>query len=391
MPEGAFDSLSVVTSEADPAHRLLKEWLLLLTTQLFDARYSMFLHDEESLLAWPNPFSFEAEAEFYLVGIVVGLAVYSASPIEVRNSLWSNRSFALPRVQVPLPLGAYKMLVNVKPNLSDLKKLRPALARGLEQLLEFDDDVEATFCRSFVTEYEHFGAIRTVELKPGGANIPVTELNRQGALSTILGDELDWEQQAEYVDLLVAHTFNATSRQFAAFAKGFKQVVGGNALSLFRPAELELLVRGLEPAALDIAQLKMCALIEGFPSGAEDVTPRCVVLIFCLTISSSETRSLFWTHLASLQATRQRKLLAFVCGSGRLPATGALRLRLTRGPDGRLPTSHTCARLSAGRADRVLTARSCFNQLVLPRYTIMSELEHNLWRAIGDSEGFGIR
>jgi E3 ubiquitin-protein ligase HECTD2 len=73
------------------------------------------------------------------------------------------------------------MLMGVKPTFDDLRTLHPALARGLDQLLEYDGDVESDFCRSFVVEREHFGSMQIVELKPRGAHIPVSAHNRQGA------------------------------------------------------------------------------------------------------------------------------------------------------------------------------------------------------------------
>ncbi len=90
----------------------------------------------------------------------------------------------------------------------DLKQAMPELARGLQQLLDFEGDVEATFARNFVAEHDFFGAIRTVELKPGGSNIPVTNDNRQ-----------------EFVHLLTLHYLDTgIVRQFGSFAKGFFSV-----------------------------------------------------------------------------------------------------------------------------------------------------------------------
>jgi E3 ubiquitin-protein ligase HECTD2 len=136
----------------------------------------------------------------------------------------------------------------------------------------------------------------------------------------------------------------------------------------------------------------MCALVEGFPDGVEDVTPRCVPPAGSAPKQPSmRSRRLFWSHLGGLTPERQRTLLAFICGSGRLPATGALRLRLTCGAPGRLPTSHTyvgALRIGVGHGG---CAHRCFNQLVIPRYTAPSDLDRALWRAIDESEGFGIR
>ena len=84
----------------------------------------------------------------------------------------------------------------------------PELGRGLQQLLDFDGDVEATFAQSFEVQYDYFGELRTVELKPGGSGVPVTHDNR-----------------AEFVRLMTDYHLNrAVEEQFSAFASGFLEV-----------------------------------------------------------------------------------------------------------------------------------------------------------------------
>lgn len=87
--------------------------------------------------------------------------------------------------------------------------------------------------------------MREEELKPGGASIPVTAANRR-----------------EYVDLYTAWLLEGSvGRQFGAFRAGFLRVCGGPALTLFTPAELELLVCGLPH--LDFEALQAVAKYEG--------------------------------------------------------------------------------------------------------------------------------
>jgi hypothetical protein len=93
--------------------------------------------------------------------------------------------------------------------IQDLKQAMPELGRGLQQLLDFEGDVEATFARSFEVEYEYFGEVRRAELKPGGADIPVTRDNRQ-----------------EFVRLMTSYYLDTSVRsQFSAFAAGFHEVM----------------------------------------------------------------------------------------------------------------------------------------------------------------------
>ncbi|GAA5938505.1 hypothetical protein JCM10213_006945 [Rhodosporidiobolus nylandii] len=312
--------------EGIDAGGLRKEWFLLLCRQLFDPQFGMFLHDEESNLCWFNPASFETD-DFWLVGVVIGLALYNQATLDV-----------------PLPLATYKRLLSEPTTLADLAQLHPSLARGLQQLLDFPDadSVEETFCRSFVGEYEAWGEVVGIELVEGGKEIAVTGENRQ-----------------EYVRLLTKFYLDTSiSTQFDAFAEGFHEVCAGNALSLFKAEELELVVRGSEEP-LEVEQLRLATVYEGFAAG-------------------DETVEVFWTVFGSLSATRQRSLLYFITASDRIPATGtsALQLKLQcLGPDSdRLPQSHTC-----------------FNTLSLYRYSTQEKMERMLMRAMEESEGFGLR
>ncbi|GAA5972605.1 hypothetical protein JCM11641_002933 [Rhodosporidiobolus odoratus] len=312
--------------EGIDAGGLRKEWFLLLCRQLFDPQYGMFLHDPDSNLCWFNPASFETE-DFYLVGVVLGLAMYNMATLDI-----------------PLPLATYKKLLTEPITLADLAQVQPALARGLQQLLDFEDAnaVEETFCRCFVGEYEAWGEVVEVELVEGGKEISVTGENRD-----------------DYVRLLTSfHLNTSVSAQYNAFAEGFYEVCAGNALMLFKAEELELVVRGSQEP-LEVHQLRMVTVYEGFKAG-------------------DPTIELFWTVFSSFSPARQRSLLGFITASDRIPATGssALQLKLQcLGNDcDRLPQSHTC-----------------FNTLSLYRYTSREKMERMLIRAMNESEGFGLR
>ena len=44
---------------------------------MFNPDYGMFIHDAESHTFWFNPTSYETEAQFTLIGIILGLAIYN--------------------------------------------------------------------------------------------------------------------------------------------------------------------------------------------------------------------------------------------------------------------------------------------------------------------------
>lgn len=317
--------IEFVGEDGVDAGGLRKEWFLLLVRELFDPQYGMFTWDEDSNLCWFNPASFETSDQYFLVGTVLGLAIYNSTILDIH-----------------LPLAVYKKLLGLTVTLEDLKVFRPAFSKGLEQLLSFDGDVENTYCREFVGEYEAFGEIQRVPLHPRGAEKSVTKENRE-----------------EYVDKYCAFILtDSVAKQFEPFKRGFYNVCGGNALSLFRPEEIELLVRG-SAEALDIDQLRAVTVYEGFNEDEETIRN-------------------FWGVFKSMKPEKQRKLLTFVTGSDRIPATGAANLAWKISCIGedcdRFPISHTC-----------------FNQLCLYRYRGRRKLEEKLSRAINESEGFGLK
>jgi E3 ubiquitin-protein ligase HECTD2 len=237
--------------------------------------------------------------------------------------------------------------------LDDLAEYRPRLAAGLQQLLDFDGDVENTFCLTFVMDVDKYGSRVEVPLCPGGHQKLVTNDNR-----------------TEYVDLYVKYIMDTSvHRQFEPFKRGFFTVCAGNALSLFRPEEIELLIRGSDEV-LDIASLKAVATYSGWapekaPEGSWDPTLEPTVVWF-------------WKAFELAPVQDQRRLLSFITGSDRIPAMGAASLVIRI----------SCLGEDIGRFP---TARTCFNTLVLFRYASQVRLEEALWRAVYESEGFGLR
>ncbi|KAK9709845.1 putative E3 ubiquitin-protein ligase [Basidiobolus ranarum] len=318
--------IEFINEDGIDAGGLTKEWFLLLVRELFNPQYGMFTWDEESNYFWFNPASFETSDQYYLVGIIIGLAIYNSIILDIQ-----------------FPLACYKKLLNLPVDLDDLKLFRPTLVKGLQMLLDYDgDDLEEVFCRDFVGEYEIFGEVQQIPLIPNGENIPVTKANRQ-------------EYVAKYSQFLLTQSI---AKQFEPFKRGFYHVCGGNALSLFRPEEIELLVRG-SAEALDLEQLKSVTEYDGFDKEEETVRN-------------------FWSIFGSMSPESQRRLLVFITGSDRIPATGIANLAFKiscLGEDSeRFPIAHTC-----------------FNQLCLYRYSTREKLSEKLLTAITESEGFGLK
>ena len=128
--------------------------------------------------------------------------------------------------------------------------------RSLRKLLEYSGpgSVEETFCQVFAIEESVGGAQYTVELLPGGVNVPVTEENRR-----------------DFVDKYVEYVLSkSVERQYNAFLEGLMMLCKGPAITLFSPVEMERLVCG--NPHLDFTALKNASKYEGgFTAATEAV------------------------------------------------------------------------------------------------------------------------
>lgn len=303
------------------------------------------MYDDDSHFCYFNPFCFESSEQFFLVGVLLGLAIYNSAILDVAFPPFAFKKL-LASAPSNMPMTAAPKVSHVY-TLEDLAEYRPGLARGLRQLLEYDGDVEETFALDFVAQLDRYGETVQVPLCPGGERKPVTNSNRK-----------------EFVDLYVKYLLDSSvSRQYEPFKRGFFTVCGGNALSLFRPEEIELLIRGSEEP-LDIASLEAVATYDNWKSERpeEDLHVRW-----------------FWDAFREASPKDQRKVLLFITGSDRIPAMGATNLTLR------------IACLGHEDTNRLPTARTCFNMLALYRYKSRDKLKSKLWTAIGESEGFGLK
>eukprot|EP00038_Savillea_parva_P018698 m.25088 g.25088 ORF g.25088 m.25088 type:complete len:2054 (+) comp4210_c0_seq1:177-6338(+) len=183
-----------------------------------------------------------------------------------------------------------------------------------------------------------------IELCPGGADVAVT-----------------MDNLAEYVDAVVQVTLvEGVRAQMAAVRSGFNAVFPLDALRVFSPAELEMLVSGCEPATWDADALKAAITADhGF------------------TRDSPQLEYLRQV-MSEFNHAQQRLFLSFITGSPRLPVGGfrALRPRLTvvrknvSNPDGELPSVMTCQ-----------------NYLKLPPYSSVDVCRTQLITAMTEGQG----
>ncbi|KAI9228185.1 MAG: ubiquitin-protein ligase E3A-like protein [Piptocephalis tieghemiana] len=245
------------------------------------------------------------------------------------------------QLEVKFPAAAYKRLCGQPVGLEDLCELDPDLGNGLAKLLTLSKEELEGLEMTFEVDVEVYGENRTFPLGPNGENRPVTVENRQ-----------------EYIDRYVQWIFvDSVKQQYGSFQEGFHLLCQGSIQKLFRPEELELIVCGSKK--LDFKSLEEACKYDG---GFTKDTP----LI-----------KEFWKLVHNMGEMDQRRLLTFVTGCDRAPAggLGQLTFTITRngGDSNRLPTAHTC-----------------FNTLLLNEYGKIDDLRERLMTAIRNDEGFGL-
>lgn len=316
-----------------------KEFFQLVFREIFDKQYGMFQTNSDTNLAWfatasssqggtPHHTSDHSWLEEYnLIGKLIGLAIYNGVILDLH-----------------FPLALYKKLVGLEVDLDDLRELDRGLADGLSAMVDYkpqseDEAFEDIFGeRYFTIDCEDMlGTKFEVELEPNGSAKAVT-----------------WANRAEFVEKYVDYIFNTSCKaSFDAFFEGFDQVLGDTVVVIFRPEELEELVCG--SPCLDFKELEENTKYDGFTA-------------------ESDTIKYFWEIVHQLTPEQKQKLLFFTTGSDRVPIGGLSKLAFiiakNGADDNRLPTAHTC-----------------FNVLMLSQYSGKELLKQKLFQALEFSDG----
>lgn len=244
-----------------------KEFFQLIIDEIFNPDYGMFVLHSETQHMWFNQISFESDAQFTLVGIILGLAIYNNIILDVK-----------------FPMVVYKKLMGKRGSFYDLEDFNPVLYNGLTDLLEYEgDDIEDVFSQTFrICFTDPFGSVISHDLKPKGYAILVNQSNKR-----------------EFVDLYAAFLLNrSVEKQFKAFRRGFQMVTDESPLSLlFRPEEIEQLVCGSK--IFDLHELEEATEYDaGFTADTPIIRH-------------------FWEIVHDMSPEDQKKLLQFTTGSDR--------------------------------------------------------------------------
>ncbi|EXJ58594.1 E3 ubiquitin-protein ligase hulA [Cladophialophora yegresii CBS 114405] len=309
---------------------LSREFFFLLSHEMFNPFYCLFeysAHDNYTLQINPhsgiNP---EHLNYFKFIGRVVGLAIFHRRFLD---------SFFI---------GAfYKMMLRKKVTINDMEGVDEEYHKNLTWML--DNDITDVLDQTFSIEDEQFGETKTIDLKPGGRDIPVTNENKR-----------------EYVELLTEWKIQKrVEEQFNAFITGFNELIPADLVNVFDERELELLIGGI--ADIDVDDWKKHTDYRGYQEQDEVIQN-------------------FWKVIRSWDAEQKSRLLQFATGTSRIPVNGFKDLQ---GSDG--PRRFTIEK--AGEINALPKSHTCFNRLDLPPYKTYEALNGKLSTAVEETLGFG--
>ena len=300
-----------------------REWFTLLTEKITDPMYGLFqrynngLNFQPTHLSKVNP---DHLRQFEFAGKVVALMIY----YKITTGIHFTRSFCKHMLGEPL-------------DFTDVACIDNDLAMSLQWVLDNDisDMVELTFS---VDEHD-FGEQGTVELKPGGSDIIVTE-----------------ENKVEYVRLLTEYKMTGSIKpQINSFLSGFYSIVPRKTLAIFGPDELELILCGL-----NIIDRKDWRKNTKYINYDED----------------DDMIVWFWEILDTFTQDELVVLLKFVTGYSRVPHGGFSQFAVI-GSSGPIKISK-----ANGTVNNLPKSSVCFNLLLLPEYTSKDMLKERLVTAM---------
>ncbi|KAJ3411380.1 hypothetical protein HDV05_002305 [Chytridiales sp. JEL 0842] len=306
-----------------------REFFYLISKEMFNPVYGLFEYlSPENPILQINPNSGinpEHLTYFKFVGRMVGLAIFHQKFLDVAF--------------VP---AFYKMMLGKTISLKDMEFVDMNQAKSFQWML--DNDIDGVLDNTFSVELETFGTMQTIDLKPDGSNIPVTN-----------------ENKAEYIQLYVEWLIQKrVEDQFKAFQSGLHEMVPHDLISVFDEKELELLIGGV--AEIDMEDWKKHTDYRNYSPNDEAV-------------------KLFWSVVSAWDNEKKAKLLQFATGTSRIPVNGFKDLY---GSDG--PRRFTIERINDIR--QLPKAHTCFNRIDLPPYKTAEQLEGKLTMAIEETVGF---
>ncbi|XP_029941987.1 E3 ubiquitin-protein ligase HECW2 isoform X2 [Salarias fasciatus] len=309
-----------------------REFFFLVSRELFNPYYGLFEYSaNDTYTVQISPMSAFVDNHhewFRFSGRILGLALIHQYLLDA----FFTRPF-------------YKGLLRIPCDLSDLEYLDEEFHQSLQWMK--DNDIEDMLDLTFTVNEEVFGQITERELKPGGANIPVSEKNKK-----------------EYIERMVKWRIErGVVQQTESLVRGFYEVVDARLVSVFDARELELVIAGT--AEIDLSDWRNNTEYRG---GYHD---NHIVIRW------------FWAAVERFNNEQRLRLLQFVTGTSSIPYEGFASLRGSNGP------RRFCVE-KWGKVTSLPRAHTCFNRLDLPPYPSFSMLYEKMLTAVEETSTFGL-
>uniref|UniRef100_A0AAR2LA04 HECT-type E3 ubiquitin transferase n=1 Tax=Pygocentrus nattereri TaxID=42514 RepID=A0AAR2LA04_PYGNA len=309
-----------------------REFFFLVSRELFNPYYGLFEYSaNDTYTVQISPMSAFVDNHhewFRFSGRILGLALIHQYLLDA----FFTRPF-------------YKGLLRIPCDLSDLEYLDEEFHQSLQWMK--DNDIEDMLDLTFTVNEEVFGQITERELKPGGANIPVSEKNKK-----------------EYIERMVKWRIErGVVQQTESLVRGFYEVVDARLVSVFDARELELVIAGT--AEIDLGDWRNNTEYRG---GYHD---NHIVIRW------------FWAAVERFNNEQRLRLLQFVTGTSSIPYEGFASLRGSNGP------RRFCVE-KWGKITSLPRAHTCFNRLDLPPYPSFSMLYEKMLTAVEETSTFGL-
>nr|XP_020471000.1 E3 ubiquitin-protein ligase HECW2-like [Monopterus albus] len=309
-----------------------REFFFLVSRELFNPYYGLFEYSaNDTYTVQISPMSAFVDNHhewFRFSGRILGLALIHQYLLDA----FFTRPF-------------YKGLLRIPCDLSDLEYLDEEFHQSLQWMK--DNDIEDMLDLTFTVNEEVFGQITERELKPGGANIPVSERNKK-----------------EYIERMVKWRIErGVVQQTESLVRGFYEVVDARLVSVFDARELELVIAGT--AEIDLTDWRNNTEYRG---GYHD---NHIVIRW------------FWAAVERFNNEQRLRLLQFVTGTSSIPYEGFASLRGSNGP------RRFCVE-KWGKVTALPRAHTCFNRLDLPPYPSFSMLCEKMLTAVEETSTFGL-
>ena len=386
--------------------------------QLFLPQYALWEAREDWRTCWFSglPTDPSKSSLYQIFGVLLGMCVYSGSSVGL--------SF-------PVALWLWAQLLGIKPTLAMIHSADPQLADSLQELLDFEGDVENVFCLSFSVDVPEYSAEEHQQLLQQAANSVAAHAVHTLPLpiaAESASDSAAMQVDSDASDALVPAVAPATSPSSAsASASPDQQLVpsrrtrvrtvpllpGGESIPVTQENKAQYVEAYIRWLTHDSVRESLDPLVEGFQSicgvggaaggrGPGTVSMRLfssrdleLVVVGQRDLNFKDlqrtcryeggyhpahpTVLAFWKVVhTELSPKEQRRLLLFATGSSRAPVggLGETRLLLQRaGPD----------------SDSLPTSSTCFHAILLPEYAAEAKLAHKLKSAITNAVGFGLR